>query len=90
VDRDDNTLLYILLGAVLVYFLMKKSAPAIAAPYVAPKLLPPASGGGVTALANPVMPDLSAGAIAATAPVDATNADMGGPDFGVMNPGEGW
>jgi hypothetical protein len=89
-DKDDNTLLYILLGAALVYFLMRKSVPTIAAPVSAPPRLLPPAGGGVTALSDPVMPDLSAGAIAATAPIDASNADMGGQDFGVMNPGEGW
>lgn len=89
-DKDDNTLLYILLGAVLVYFFMKKAAPALAAPPGAsiPRL--PPAGGGVTALPNPVMPDLSAQALTATAPADASNADMGGQDFGIISPGEGW
>jgi hypothetical protein len=85
-DDDDNTWLYILLGAVIVYFIMRSKAPAVAAP--APLLaLPPASSGGVTA-ANIAPPDLSSQAIAATAPTDASNADMGGDNFGVMSPGE--
>ena len=86
-SKDDNTLLYILLGAALVYFLMRKSSPAVAAPVASVPRLPPASGGMTPATF--ATPDLTAQAVAATAPA-TSNTDMGGEDFGVMNPGEGW
>jgi hypothetical protein len=72
-SKDDNTWLWIALGAAAVFFLMRKSQsaappPALPAP---PTLLPPPT------VTPPPTPDLTAAATNATAPPFSSETDFG-------------
>lgn len=73
-DEDDGSiLLWLALGAAVIYFLSRKFSPPATA---APSLLPaPSSSSSVTAA--PATPDLTAAATAASAPPIDYGTDSG-------------
>lgn len=75
-DEDDGSLLlWLALGAAVIYFLSKKFSPAaIAAPV--PAALPAPAASSAVVAAQPT-PDLTAAATNATAPPFAEDTDFG-------------
>jgi len=70
--KEDNTLLYVALGAALFFMLTKTKLVNAAVPPAQPALPPASSGAAANA--------------AASGGLTANNSDMGGNNFGVTDP----
>jgi hypothetical protein len=90
VDDEDNTILWVLLGAAVVYFLMKRGASAAPMPQLpAPRGNVTQNADGTLTINQPAVPDLTQQAEKASAPNFPASQDFvidpifgpGGTDF---------